>query len=188
MNDSIGHHSTCDITSLPKWLASSMRASTSRAWVQWKVLATGRSWVKRDGPVHLHEILPRAHIDALNARLSCAGWRAAAMGSPGPESTPTWAIVPPMRMARSDRGSVPTPPTSTTRSTPSPPVCSSAQRSHSGVVAVVQPRIQAQVVGALQLLVAAGDAQHARTPQPRKLQREDRHAAGALDQHRRRPA
>jgi hypothetical protein len=50
-----------------------------------------------------------------------------------PASTPMKAMVPPIFVARIDSFSVPTPPTSTTRSTPWPVICRTALP-HSGVV------------------------------------------------------
>src|SRR5262245_31240703 len=54
--------------------------------------------------------------------------------SAAPDSTPIMLILPPMRTAPSDLAMVPAPPTSTTWSTPMPPVSSTAALSQSGVV------------------------------------------------------
>jgi hypothetical protein len=53
-----------------------------------------------------------------------------------------------------------------------------------GVVAVVEACVEAQADGALQLFLAAGDSEYARTFQPRELQRKDGDAAGSLDEDR----
>ena len=54
-----------------------------------------------------------------------------------------------------------------------------------GLVQIVQTLIQTQRTSALQLLIAAGYAQHPRSPEPRKLKGKDRDTAGSLNQHRR---
>ena len=51
-----------------------------------------------------------------------------------PLRTPISETVPLTRTARTEVSSVPAPPTSTTRSTPAPPVTSRAALSHAGVV------------------------------------------------------
>ena len=48
---------------------------------------------------------------------------------------------------------------------------------------VRQAAVEAQRVSPLKLVIAAGDAEHARALEPRQLQRKDGNAAGALDQH-----
>ena len=97
-----------------------------------EIFADGAELGEADGLFMSMKVLSGADVDALDARLfvQTVG---RAMGSEvaAPVRTPIWAMAPPMRRARRERGRVPAPPTSTTRSTPSP-VCSVAQRSHSG--------------------------------------------------------
>ena len=76
--------------------------------------------IGRDGIHHRLEVLDRSDGDALQPLLLHDHQGQPRVDDGGPASTPMNAIVPPILVARIDSFSVPTPPTSTMRSTPWP--------------------------------------------------------------------
>ena len=90
-------------------------------------------FVRGNGGVHRLEHLGRADGDALHIGASEKIKLGLSSVAP-PLTLPMMLILPPMRMALNERVSVATPPTSSTWSTPRPPVNSRAALSHSGVV------------------------------------------------------
>ena len=89
-----------------------------------------------------------------------------------------------MRTARIDLARVPAPPTSTIWSTPFPPVSSRASLVPVGCRLVIDTVAGAQLECLREFLVAARGRDHPCARQPRKLKREQRHPARALNEDR----